>query len=56
MLNLIKKQGIGTWITLGSILLTVIALIIYGAALGAGMNLEIASGSQPFNRCKPVRA
>ncbi len=48
MLNLIKKQGIGTWIMLGSILLTVIALIIYGAALGAGMNLEIASGSQPF--------
>lgn len=48
MLNFIKKQGIGTWISLGAILLSIIALIIYGAALGAGDNLTIASGSEVF--------
>lgn len=47
-MNLLKKQGLGTWITLGTVLLSVIALIIYGATLSAGMNLEIANGSQPF--------
>ena len=48
MLNLVKKQGLGTWITLGTMLLTVIGLIIYGAALSSGMDLLVANGSQPF--------
>lgn len=48
ILEFIKKQGIGTWISLATVLLSVIALIIYGAALKTGMNLDIASGSQPF--------
>lgn len=47
-MNFIKKQGIGTWITLGTVVLSVIALIIYGVALNGGMDLEIASGSQLF--------
>ena len=47
-MNFIKKQGIGTWISLGAILLSIIALIIYGAATGAGNGLEIASGSENF--------
>lgn len=47
-MNFIKKQGVGTWITLGTVVLSVIALIIYGVALGGGMDLIIASGSQPF--------
>ena len=48
MLSMVKKQGIGTWITLGTILVSVIALIIYGAALASGTDLLIASGSQLF--------
>jgi len=47
-MNFIKKQGIGTWISLASVVLTVIALIIYGAALSSGMDLLPANGSQPF--------
>ncbi len=47
-MNFIKKQGIGTWISLGTILLSIIALIIYGAAIGAGDGLTIASGSEVF--------
>lgn len=47
-MNLIKRIGIGTWITLGTIVLSVIALIIYGAAVAGGTDLTIASGSQPF--------
>lgn len=47
-MNIIKRQGIGTWITLGTILLSLIALIIYNAALGAGTGLAIASGSEMF--------
>ena len=47
-MNFLKKQGVGIWITLGTVLLSVIALIIYGVALGGGMDLTIAGGSQPF--------
>ena len=47
-MNFIKKQGIGTWISLGAMVLTLIALIIYGAALAAGTDLTIASGSELF--------
>ncbi len=47
-MNFIKKQGLGTWITLGTIVLSVIALIIYGAALASGMDFMIASGSELF--------
>ena len=48
MLNIIKKQGIGTWISLATLLITVIGLIIYGVVLGAATNLLVASGSEPF--------
>ena len=48
MTNLIKKQGIGTWISLGTLLLAVLGLILYGSAISNGMNLTIASGSDPF--------
>ena len=47
-MNLIKKQGVGAWISVGAVLLSVIALIIYGSALGKGMDLIITEGSQPF--------
>lgn len=48
MLNIIKKQGLGTWITIGTVLVTLIALIVYGASLAAGTGLVIASGSELF--------
>lgn len=48
MLNIVKKQGVGTWVSLVAILISVIGLIIYGAALAAGTNLTIASGSEVF--------
>ena len=47
-MNFIKKQGAGTWISIVTVIVAIVALIIYGAALSAGMGLEIASGSQPF--------
>lgn len=47
-MNIVKKQGIGTWISLATVIISVIALIIYGVALSAGTDLLIASGSQLF--------
>ena len=47
-MNLIKKQGLGTWISLGALLLSIVGLIIYGVALAGGTNLTIASGSEMF--------
>ena len=47
-MNFIKKQGAGAWISIVTVIVAIVALIIYGAALSAGMGLEIASGSQPF--------
>lgn len=47
-MNIIKKQGAGTWITLGTILLSLIALIVYQNALASGTDQLIASGSQLF--------
>lgn len=48
MMNIVKKQGLGTWISLGTLLVALIALIIYGAAISNGMDLMIASGSEKF--------
>lgn len=48
MSNIIKKQGLGTWISIGTALVTLIALIIYGASLSQGTGLAIASGSELF--------
>lgn len=48
MLNFIKKQGLGTWISLGTIVLSLVGLIIYAVALGVGKDLQIASGSELF--------
>ena len=35
-MNIVKKQGIGTWISLGTLLLALIGLIIYGVAIQSG--------------------
>ena len=48
MMNLVKKQGIGTWISLGTLLLAIIGLILYGASVSGGMDLTVANGSEPF--------
>lgn len=34
MLNIIKKQSVGTWITLGALILTVVSAIVYGVGIG----------------------
>lgn len=47
-MDFIKKQGAGVWISLVTVVLSVIALIIYSIALSAGTNLLIASGSEVF--------
>lgn len=47
-MTLVKKQGLGAWITLGALLIAVIALILYGVALSGGTDLLVASGSEPF--------
>ena len=47
-MNFIKKQGIGAWISLAAIVLSIIGFILYNVALSSGMGLEIASGSQLF--------
>ena len=44
----IKKQGVAFWLTLATVVLTIVGLILYGVALGSGMGLSIANGSQPF--------
>lgn len=48
MADFIKKQGVGIWISIGTVLVSIIALIIYGAALGGGTDLLIADGSELF--------
>lgn len=47
-MDFIKKQGIGVWVSLATIVLVIIGLIIYSVALAAGTDLTIASGSQQF--------
>lgn len=47
-MNIIKKQGLGTWITLITAILTLVGVILYQTALAAGTDLLIASGSQLF--------
>lgn len=44
----IKKQGVAFWISLACVVLTIVGFILYGVALGSGMGLSIANGSQPF--------
>ena len=44
----IKKQGIGTWICLLALVFALIGLILYGTAVRAGDQLQIASGSEFF--------
>lgn len=47
-MNIIKKQGVGTWLCLAALVLALIGFILYGAAVGKGTQLIIASGSDPF--------
>lgn len=47
-MNLIKKQGIGSFVTLGTILISIIALIIYGVTLSTGDNVQVANGGEMF--------
>ncbi|MDD6240163.1 MAG: hypothetical protein PUA93_01060 [Eubacteriales bacterium] len=44
----IKKQSVAFWLTLSTVVLAIVGLILYGVALGSGMGLSIANGSQPF--------
>lgn len=46
--DFIKKQGIGVWISVGAVVLSIVALIIYSLALAKGTGLSIANGSEPF--------
>ena len=47
-MTLLKKQGIGAWISAAALLLAVVGLIIYAVATNTGNGLIVASGSQPF--------
>lgn len=47
-MKFIKRQGFGTWFSILAIIVSVVGLIIYGAAVSAGTGLTIASGSEPF--------
>lgn len=47
-MKLVNKQGLGSWITLAALLFALIAFILYNVALGGGMDLLVASGSEPF--------
>lgn len=46
MLNFIKRQGVGTWIALGTLILTVISFIIYGKNVSGGGYFHNASVSE----------
>lgn len=43
-----KKQGIGTWLSLLTIVIGIVALIVYFVAVASGNNLTVASGSENF--------
>ena len=43
-----KKQGFGMWLSLVAIIAAVVAFVVYGQAIVAGENLQIASGSEVF--------
>lgn len=47
-MKLVNKQGLGSWITLAALLFALIAFILYNVAIGGGMDLIVASGSEPF--------
>lgn len=47
-MNIVKKQGIGTWISLGTLLLALIGLIIYGVAIQSGAGVQTANGGELF--------
>lgn len=44
----VKKQGVAVWLSLVVIICAVVGVILYASALGSGMDLSIANGSQPF--------
>lgn len=47
-MEIVKKQGIGAWLSLAATVITVIGLIIYGVALGAGNGVQTANGGELF--------
>ena len=47
-MNLIKKQGIGSFITFSTIIVSIISLIIYGVTLSTGDNVQVANGGEMF--------
>lgn len=51
-MEFIKKQGIGTWVSLISVVLAVVAMIVYGVATNVGADLLIANGSEFFYESK----
>lgn len=47
-MSIIKKQGIGSFVTIGTIFLTIIALIVYGITLSTGDNVQVANGGEMY--------
>lgn len=46
MLDIIKKQSVGTWIALGTLLLTIVSAIVYGANVGGAGYFNSAGVSE----------
>ena len=44
-MNFIAKQTIGTWITLGALILTLVGAILYGVNTSSGYYTDVVSGS-----------
>ena len=47
-MNIIKKQGLGSFITIGTIIISIICLIIYGVTLSTGDNVQVANGGEMY--------
>ena len=47
-MNFVKKQGVGAWLSLATLVLTIVGLIIYSMALATGNGVQTANGGLLF--------
>ena len=52
MKNLLKKQALGAYLTLGALVLAIVGLILYGATIAAGNGVQVANGGEIYLQAK----
>lgn len=48
MKNILKRQALGAYITLGALVLAIVGLILFGATLAAGDGVQTANGGELY--------